>query len=107
LATSELEPEDWQRVEDGLRLTLLDDLEQRGCEPLDGSEGLTFYWLGWSKLSGKRSRGMAGPCPVKFSEVECWLDAQAARGELRELTHMVIDQLDAQYLEWAVKKNAK
>lgn len=91
-----------------MRLPVLDDLETRGCEPIDVSEGLTFFWLAWQALSSKRSRGMSGPDPIDYSEIESWLDAQGARGELRELTHRTLMQMDLFYLNWVAKKlNAK
>ena len=91
-------------MEDGLRLSLLDSLEERGCEPIDGSEGLTFFWLAWHQLGSKRTRGMAGPNPIQYSEIECWLDANGAEGVMRPWVHSVLSILDSFYLNWVTKK---
>jgi hypothetical protein len=102
-----MEESDWRRVDDGLRLVLLEDLAERGSEPLDGSEGLTFYWLGWQELSTKRRRSMAGPDPVAYSEVIAWLDENDVRGVWREWCRLIFSRLDAFYLNWVAKKLSK
>jgi hypothetical protein len=94
LRASKLTPEDWAKVDQGLRLPFLEDLEP------DIDEGLMFYWLAWNVLHPGRQRSMGGPSGLTLVELRAFMDEYdvAGRDDRDRFIHLV-QRMDAKYRE--------
>lgn len=74
MRAAQLKPEDWQKVDEGLRLPFLDKFNP------DLHEGLLFYWLAWNVLHPGRHRSMGGPSGIALSQIIAYMDEYGVRG---------------------------
>jgi hypothetical protein len=89
-----LTEEDWDRIENGLRLPALEN-----AKPEEFEADVHLYWFAWRQLSHGRVSGY-GVSGITFSEMRSWMDEYSIthRGE-RDLFISVITELDRHFLE--------